>query len=158
MQKLLLGVDRLSTFVGQFFAYAIAILTVVICWEVGSRYLFNNPHDWVFDVTYMLYGVLFMMAGAYTLAKNGHVRGDFCTDSLRLVLRLFLIWRSISSSLSQVSSRWSMLESFLRRNRSQLMNILPRLRTGHPFGHLRSSFLWPVDCSSCKVLWKSFVV
>ena len=94
MQKLLLGVDRLSTFVGQFFAYAIAILTVVICWEVGSRYLFNNPHDWVFDVTYMLYGVLFMMAGAYTLAKNGHVRGDvlygFFTPRTQATLDLIL--------------------------------------------------------------------
>ncbi len=76
MQKLLLSVDKLSTWLGQFSAYSIAVLTVVICWEVGSRYLFNAPHDWVFDVTYMLYGVLFMMAGAYTLSKNGHVRGD----------------------------------------------------------------------------------
>ncbi len=94
MQKLLLSVDRLSTYVGQFFAYAIAILTVVICWEVGSRYLFNNPHDWVFDVTYMLYGVLFMMAGAYTLAKNGHVRGDvlygFFTPRTQATLDLIL--------------------------------------------------------------------
>ena len=76
MQKLLLKVDKISTMLGQFSAWSIAILTVVICWEVASRYFFNNPHDWVFDTTYMLYGVLFMMAGAYTLSKNGHVRGD----------------------------------------------------------------------------------
>jgi len=76
MQKLLLTVDKISTKLGQYSAWSIAILTVIICWEVISRYFFNNPHDWVFDSTYMLYGVLFMMAGAYTLSKNGHVRGD----------------------------------------------------------------------------------
>ncbi|MFM9156247.1 MAG: TRAP transporter small permease subunit, partial [Polynucleobacter victoriensis] len=71
MQKFLLSIDNLSTKLGHFSAYSIAVLTAVICWEVGSRYFFNSPHDWVFDVTYMLYGVLFMMAGAYTLSKNG---------------------------------------------------------------------------------------
>ncbi len=76
MQKFLLTVDKISTRAGQFSAFAVAILTALICWEVFSRYVLNNPHDWVFDATYMLYGVLFMMAGAYTLSKNGHVRGD----------------------------------------------------------------------------------
>jgi TRAP-type mannitol/chloroaromatic compound transport system permease small subunit len=76
MQKFLLAVDRLSTRAGQFSALAVVLLTALICWEVVSRYIFNNPHDWVFDITYMLYGILFMMAGAYTLSKNGHVRGD----------------------------------------------------------------------------------
>ena len=76
MQKFLLAVDRLSTRAGQFSALAVVLLTALICWEVASRYIFNNPHDWVFDITYMLYGILFMMAGAYTLSKNGHVRGD----------------------------------------------------------------------------------
>ncbi len=76
MQKLLLAVDKLSTRAGQFSAFAVAILTALICWEVFNRYVLNNPHDWVFDSTYMLYGVMFMIAGAYTLSKNGHVRGD----------------------------------------------------------------------------------
>ena len=76
MQKFLLTVDKISTRAGQFSAFAVAILTVLICWEVFSRYALNKPHDWVFDITYMLYGILFMMAGAYTLSKNGHVRGD----------------------------------------------------------------------------------
>ena len=79
---------------GQFSAWSIAILTVIICWEVASRYFFNNPHDWVFDSTYMLYGVLFMMAGAYTLSKNGHVRGDvlygFFTPRTQAALDLIL--------------------------------------------------------------------
>ena len=76
MQKILLAVDRLSTWLGQAFAWAIVLLTAVITWEVFSRYAFNRPHDWALDVQVMLYGTLFMMAGAYTLAKNNHVRGD----------------------------------------------------------------------------------
>jgi TRAP-type mannitol/chloroaromatic compound transport system permease small subunit len=51
-------------------------LTLLISWEVFSRYVLNNPHAWVLDAQIMLYGLLFMSAGAYTLAKNGHVRGD----------------------------------------------------------------------------------
>ena len=52
------------------------MLTLLITWEVFSRYVLNKPHGWVLDAQIMLYGTLFMMAGAYTLAKNGHVRGD----------------------------------------------------------------------------------
>jgi TRAP-type mannitol/chloroaromatic compound transport system permease small subunit len=48
----------------------------MISWEVFSRYALDNPHPWAFDVMSMMYGTLFMMAGAYTLSKNGHVRGD----------------------------------------------------------------------------------
>ncbi|MDO8305853.1 TRAP transporter small permease subunit [Herminiimonas sp.] len=76
MQKTLLFIDRLSTWVGQLFAWLIVSLTALICWEVFSRYVLGTPHAWAFDVMIMMYGVLFMMAGAYTLSKNGHVRGD----------------------------------------------------------------------------------
>lgn len=76
MQKLLLFIDKLSTFVGQSFSWLIVALTLLISWEVFSRYALDNPHAWAFDVMIMLYGTLFMMAGAYTLSKNGHVRGD----------------------------------------------------------------------------------
>ncbi|HRP27216.1 MAG TPA: TRAP transporter small permease subunit [Burkholderiaceae bacterium] len=76
MQKTLLAVDRLSTWVGKASAWTAVVLTLLITWEVFSRYVLNRPHGWVLDAQIMLYGVLFMMAGAYTLAKNGHVRGD----------------------------------------------------------------------------------
>src|SRR5688500_18311918 len=76
MQKVLWGVDRCSTFVGKLFAWLVLVLTVLITWEVFSRYALNQPHGWVLDAQIMLYGTLFMTAGAYTLAKNGHVRGD----------------------------------------------------------------------------------
>ena len=76
MQKLLLFVDKASTLVGHLFGWAILALTLLISWEVFSRYVLNVPHPWVLDAQIMLYGLLFMMAGAYTLAKGGHVRGD----------------------------------------------------------------------------------
>ena len=76
MQKLLLFVDKVSTFVGQTFSWLIVALTLLITWEVYSRYALDHPHPWAFDVQIMMYGTLFMMAGAYTLAKNSHVRGD----------------------------------------------------------------------------------
>src|SRR5512137_3097624 len=76
MQKLLLSIDKLSTFVGQAFSWLIVSLTLMISWEVYSRYVMSNPHAWAFDVMIMMYGTLFMMAGAYTLSKAGHVRGD----------------------------------------------------------------------------------
>ena len=76
MQKLLLAIDRISTWVGQAFSWLIVVLTFLISWEVFSRYALDNPHPWAFDVMSMLYGSVFMMAGAYTLSKNGHVRGD----------------------------------------------------------------------------------
>ena len=76
MQKTLFFVDKISTWVGQAFSWFIVALTVHVSWEVFSRYALDNPRAWAFDVMIMFYGTLFMMAGAYTLAKNGHVRGD----------------------------------------------------------------------------------
>jgi TRAP-type mannitol/chloroaromatic compound transport system permease small subunit len=76
MQKLLLTIDKISTFIGQSFSWLIVVLTFMISWEVFSRYVLDHPHAWAFDVMIILYGTLFMMAGAYTLAKAGHVRGD----------------------------------------------------------------------------------
>jgi TRAP-type mannitol/chloroaromatic compound transport system permease small subunit len=76
MQSLLLRVDRLSTWLGQLFAWLIVALTLMISWEVFSRYALNEPHDWALNLQIMMYGTIFMMAGAYTLSKNGHVRGD----------------------------------------------------------------------------------
>ena len=76
MQNLLLVIDKVSTWIGQFFSWLILALTLMIAWEVFSRYFLDNPHAWAFDVMSMMYGSLFMMAGAYTLSKNGHVRGD----------------------------------------------------------------------------------
>jgi len=77
LQRLLLPVDRVSTIVGQFFAWSILLLTLAVSYEVFSRYVLGAPTDWAFDASYILYGVLFIMAGAYALSRNAHVRGDF---------------------------------------------------------------------------------
>ena len=94
MQQLLLTVDRISTFIGKVFAWAALVLTFLIAWEVFSRYALNKPHAWVLDAQIMLYGTLFMTAGAYTLSKNGHVRGDvlygFFTSRTQAILDLIL--------------------------------------------------------------------
>ena len=76
MNKWLWRIDAMSTFVGKTFAWLIVALTLHTAWEVVARYVLNQPSSWAFDLQLMYYGILFMMAGAYTLAKNGHVRGD----------------------------------------------------------------------------------
>lgn len=76
VQSLLFFIDKVSTFVGKAGAWLIVALALMIGYEVFSRYVLGEPHAWVFDASNMLYGALFMLAGAYTLAKSGHVRGD----------------------------------------------------------------------------------
>ena len=76
MEKLLLFIDRLSAGVGKAFGWCIIIMTLGTCYEVFVRYVLSDPTNWAFDVSYFMYGALFMMAGAYTLSRNGHVRGD----------------------------------------------------------------------------------
>ncbi|MBI3777659.1 MAG: TRAP transporter small permease subunit [Gammaproteobacteria bacterium] len=76
MQKFMLFIDKASTLAGHVFSWMILGLTFLISWEVFSRYALDHPHAWVLDAQIMLYGFMFMMAGAYTLSKSGHVRGD----------------------------------------------------------------------------------
>ena len=76
MDRYLLAVDRLSAWVGKAFSWCIVGLTAMVCYDVVARYMFRAPTSWGLDVSLMLYGTLFMMAGAYTLSRNGHVRGD----------------------------------------------------------------------------------
>ena len=83
IQRVLLFADHVSTWAGKTAAWLIIVLTAVVCIEVFKRYLLNAPTAWAFDADYMLYGVLFMMCGAYTLAQDGHVRGDFLYSSMR---------------------------------------------------------------------------
>jgi TRAP-type mannitol/chloroaromatic compound transport system permease small subunit len=81
MRRSVLLSETLSAFVGRAASWLILVLTLMICYEVVWRYLLASPHDWVFDTSYMLYGALFMLAGAYALAQNAHVRGDFMYGS-----------------------------------------------------------------------------
>lgn len=92
MNRILLFIDGISTWVGKTFAWCILLLTFTTSYEVFARYMFGAPTDWAFDASYMLYGTLFMMAGAYTLSRNGHVRGDF----------LYRAWRPRTQATSDL--------------------------------------------------------
>jgi TRAP-type mannitol/chloroaromatic compound transport system permease small subunit len=83
VQTLLHTIDGISTRMGKAFAWLIIALMGVVCIEVFKRYILNAPTAWIFDLDNMLYGTLFMMCGAYTLAQNAHVRGDFLYSSMR---------------------------------------------------------------------------
>lgn len=76
MKRLLFSIDNLSAWVGKAFAWCIVILTFATCYEVFVRYVLGQPTAWAFDMSVQMYGALFLMAGAYTLSRNGHVRGD----------------------------------------------------------------------------------
>jgi TRAP-type mannitol/chloroaromatic compound transport system permease small subunit len=82
-QTLLHAVDRFSTLLGKTFAWLIVALMLVVVAEVFKRYALNAPTAWIYDVNNMMYGTLFMMGGAYTLAHDGHVRGDFFYGSMK---------------------------------------------------------------------------
>lgn len=76
MRSFLFFIDRLSAGVGKAFAWLIVVLTFAVSYEVFVRKILNAPTQWAYDVSYVLYGALFLMAGAYALSRNGHVRGD----------------------------------------------------------------------------------
>src|SRR5215813_11825050 len=83
VQRILYAIDAISTWVGKAAAWLIIVLMTVVCVEVFKRYILNAPTAWIFDVENMMYGTLFMMCGAYTLAQNAHVRGDFLYSSMK---------------------------------------------------------------------------
>jgi TRAP-type mannitol/chloroaromatic compound transport system permease small subunit len=76
VNRVILGIDQISKTVGHAFAWCIVILTLGTCYEVFVRYLLNAPTSWAFDFSYLMYGAVFYMAGAYTLSRGGHVRAD----------------------------------------------------------------------------------
>ncbi|HET9067859.1 MAG TPA: TRAP transporter small permease subunit [Amaricoccus sp.] len=83
MQRYIQFADKLSTWFGHTFAWLIMLMTFGVSYEVFVRYALRAPTPWAFDVTYIMYGTLFMMAGAYTLSQDGHVRADFIYRLLR---------------------------------------------------------------------------
>jgi len=97
-QRFLHAIDQVSYWSGKAFAWLIVALTFVVCIEVFKRYILNAPSAWMFDINNILYGTLFMMTGAYTLAQGGHVRADFVYGRLRprtqaaLDLALYLLF------------------------------------------------------------------
>jgi TRAP-type mannitol/chloroaromatic compound transport system permease small subunit len=127
LQRLLLGIDRLSTLVGQTFAWTIVALTAVIVYDVTARRFFAAPTTWGYDVSYMLYGTLFMTAGAYALSRNGHVRGDFLYRNFRprlqakfdLVLYFLFFFPGI---IAFMVSGWYFFQDSLRQNERSMFS------------------------------------
>jgi TRAP-type mannitol/chloroaromatic compound transport system permease small subunit len=76
VNRFIYGVDLLSRTVGHAFAWFLLILTFGTSYEVFVRYVLNEPTSWAFDFSYLMYGAMFYMAGAYTLSRGGHVRAD----------------------------------------------------------------------------------
>ncbi|GAB3476551.1 TRAP transporter small permease subunit [Polaromonas eurypsychrophila] len=83
IQRVLYTADEISTWVGKAAAWLIVVLMLLVCAEVFKRYALNAPTAWIYDVNNMLYGTLFMLGGAYTLAHDGHVRGDFFYGNMK---------------------------------------------------------------------------
>jgi TRAP-type mannitol/chloroaromatic compound transport system permease small subunit len=77
METWIRGIDTFSKSVGHAFSWCVLILMLSTCFEVFMRYVLNSPTAWAFDMSYMMYGALFMMSGAYAMSRNSHVRGDF---------------------------------------------------------------------------------
>jgi TRAP-type mannitol/chloroaromatic compound transport system permease small subunit len=77
MQRYVMFADSVSAWFGKAFAWTILLMAFGVGYEVVVRYVFNAPTSWAFDLSYIMYGTLFMMGGAYTLSRDGHVRGDF---------------------------------------------------------------------------------
>src|SRR5215472_7173862 len=111
VQRLLYTADRISTWAGKVTSWLIISLMLMVCVEVFKRYILNAPTSWIFDAENMMYGTLFMMCGAYTLAQNAHVRGDFLYSSMRprmqasLDLFLYILF-FIPGILALIYSGW----------------------------------------------------
>jgi TRAP-type mannitol/chloroaromatic compound transport system permease small subunit len=76
VQRLIYAIDQFSKTIGHAFAWCLIVLVAGTCYEVFMRYVLNDPTSWAFDLSYLMYGALFYMAGAYTLSRAGHVRAD----------------------------------------------------------------------------------
>ncbi len=122
VQKFLHTIDGISTWVGKAAAWLIIALMLAVCIEVFKRYILNAPTAWIFDLDNMLYGSLFMLCGAYTLAQNAHVRGDFLYSSMKprtqatLDLILYVVFfipgiaALIYAGYSYAADSWRILE------------------------------------------------
>ncbi len=98
MKRLVMLIDLVNTWIGRCFGWLILLLTLGVSYEVFVRYALRAPTTWAFDFSYISYGALLLMAGPYTLARNGHVRGDMLYRTWRprvqagLDLTLYIIF------------------------------------------------------------------
>jgi TRAP-type mannitol/chloroaromatic compound transport system permease small subunit len=126
VQAFLLSIDRMSTFVGKIFAWLIVLLTLVTTYDVLVTFLFRAPTLWAYDVSVFMYGTLFMMGGAYALARNAHVRGDIfyrnwpvkVQAGVDLALYVLFFFPGVLALLS-VGTQWAQLSWTMRELSSQ---------------------------------------
>jgi len=112
IQSLLHGIDQLSKSVGHAFAWCIVLLTLGTSYEVFVRYILDDPTSWAYDMSYILYGAMFLMSGAYALSRGAHVRGDIfyrlmpnrVQASVELVLFIIFFYPGV---LALMYSGWS---------------------------------------------------
>ncbi|HWM45925.1 MAG TPA: TRAP transporter small permease subunit [Xanthobacteraceae bacterium] len=153
MDRFLLLVDEISTWVGKTAGWCILILTFTTSYEVFSRYLFGYPTDWAFDASYILYGTLFMLAGAYTLSRNGHVRGDFIYRAWRprtqakmdLVLYILFFFPGMLAFI--YSGYGFAMMSYLMKERS----------SASPNGPIIWPFKWLIPIVGCLMVLQGIV-
>lgn len=119
MQRFLFMIDHINIFVGKLFGWSVVLLTGVVCYEVFMRYVIGNPTTWAYDFGYILYGTLFMMAGAYALATHSHVRADVLTRfasvrtqaSIEFVLYILFFFPAV---LAMMYAGWNFAEMAYR--------------------------------------------
>lgn len=121
MYKGIAAIDRISLWSGKFFAWCILFLTAVVSIEVFMRYVVGAPTSWAYDTSYMLYGTLFMMCGAYALSYNAHVRADVLSRyfpprmqaGLDLVLYMVFFYPGV---LALIWNGWDYFATSFRQN------------------------------------------
>ena len=151
--RLLYVVDALSSAIGKTFGWSIVLLTFATSYEVFARYMFGAPTDWAFDASYILYGTLFMMAGAYALSRNGHVRGDFLYRAWRprrqagMDLVLYLLFY-FPGMLAFVYSGFSFAELSRRMNEHS---------SASPNGPIVWPFKWLIPIVGCLMVLQGIV-
>jgi len=126
VQRVLFGIDRLSMYVGKAFAWFVLILTLVVSYDILATKFFRAPTNWAYDVSIALYGTLFMMGGAYALARNAHVRGDIFyvrwspkrQATVDLLLYLLFFFPGVFALVS-VGAQWAWYSFGIRELSSQ---------------------------------------
>lgn len=151
--RLLYVVDALSSAIGKTFGWSIVVLTFTTSYEVFARYMFGAPTDWAFDTSYILYGTLFMLAGAYALSRNGHVRGDFLYRAWRprrqaaMDLVLYLLFY-FPGMLAFMYSGFSFAELSRRMNEHS---------SASPNGPIVWPFKWLIPVVGCLMVLQGIV-
>src|SRR5262249_1323169 len=152
-ERFLYVIDALSTAFGKTYGWCILILTFTTSYEVFARYMFGAPTDWAFDASYMLYGTLFMMGGAYALSRNSHVRGDFIyrawsprrQAAMDLVLYLLFFFPGM---LAFIYSGYSFAELWRRMNAHS---------SASPNGPIVWPFKWLISVVGCLMVLQGIV-